>query len=172
MLIKRSAIATAVVALGIGCAGTAFAADAMSREAYKAEKDRIEAEYKAAKEKCDKLSGNAEDVCQVQAKGTRRIAEAELDARNKNTPRAQEDVKKVRADVDYDVAKEKCDDLAGNAKDSCQKDAKAVHARAVSNVRASSPGPTTAADTTRCDRLTGDARAACLADARAKPVRP
>ena len=134
MLIKHSAIAAAVVALGIGSAG-AFAADTMSREAYKAEKDRIEAEYKAAKEKCDKLSGNAEDVCQVQAKGSRRVADAELDARNKNTPRAQEDVKKVRADVDYDIAKEKCDDLSGNAKDTCQKDAKAAHARAVSQVR-------------------------------------
>ena len=133
-MVNRIAFAAAL-AVGLGSAGTAFAQDKMSREAYKAEKDRIEAEYKVAKEKCDKLTGNAEDICEVQAKGNQRIAEAELDARNKNTPRAHEDAKKVRADVQYDVAKEKCDDLSGNAKDACQKEAKAVHARAVSEVR-------------------------------------
>ena len=31
-----------------------------------------------------------------------------------------------KADAEYDVAKERCDDLAGNAKDVCQKDAKAA----------------------------------------------
>jgi hypothetical protein len=138
MLKNRTAIAVAVLALGLGSTGTALAQDKMSRDAYKAEKDRIEAEYKAAKEKCDRLTGNAEDVCDVQAKGTKRIAEADLDARSKRTPQAQEEAKKVRADVDYDVAKEKCDDLSGNAKDTCQKDAKAAHARAVSEVRAQS----------------------------------
>jgi len=136
-MFNRNAIAAAVIALGLGSAGAAIAQEKMGRDVYKAEKDRIEAEYKAAKEKCDKLTGNAEDVCDVQAKGDKRIAEADLDARNKNTPRAQEDAKKVRADVAYDVAKEKCDDLSGNAKDMCQKDAKAAHARAVSDVRAS-----------------------------------
>jgi hypothetical protein len=30
----------------------------------------------------------------------------------------------------YDVAKEKCDDLSGNAKDVCVKDAKAAQAKA------------------------------------------
>jgi hypothetical protein len=134
-MLTRTCIAVALAAAGLASAGTAFAEDRMSRDAYKAEKDRIEAEYKAAKEKCDRLSGNAQDVCQVQAKGDRRIADADLDARNKHTARAEEEAKKVRADVQYDVAKEKCDDLAGNAKDSCQKDAKAAHARAVSDVR-------------------------------------
>src|SRR5512145_459455 len=113
-MVNRIAIAAAL-AVGLGSAGTALAQDKLSREAYKAEKDRIEAEYKVAKEKCDKLTGNAEDICEVQAKGNQRIAEAELDARNKNTPRAHEDAKKVRADVQYDVAKVKCDDLSGNA---------------------------------------------------------
>ena len=43
-----------------GTAGTAGAADAaMSKDAYKAEKDRIEADYKAAKAKCDALKDNA-----------------------------------------------------------------------------------------------------------------
>jgi uncharacterized protein HemX len=104
-MFNRNAIAAAVIALGLGSAGAAIAQDKMSRDSYKAEKDRIEAEYKAAKEKCDKLTGNAEDVCETQAKGNRRIAEAELEARNKNTARAE--TSRRSADVEYDVAKEK-----------------------------------------------------------------
>ena len=36
-----------------------------------------------------------------------------------------------KAEAEYEVAKERCDDLAGNAKDVCVKDAKAAHERAV-----------------------------------------
>ena len=72
-------IAAALIALGLATVGTAFAEDRMTHDAYKAEKDRIEADYKAAKEACKKLSGNAEDVCKAQAKADYRIAEADLD---------------------------------------------------------------------------------------------
>ena len=123
-------IAAALVALGFAAAGTAFAQDKMPRDAYKAEKDRIDATHKAAKERCETLSGNAQDVCQAQAKADQRIAEADLDARNKGTAKARTDARMVRADAMYDVAKEKCDDLSGNAKDVCVKDAKAAQAKA------------------------------------------
>ena len=116
-------IAAVIMALGIGTAGAAFAADRMSKEAYKADKDRIEAEYKSAAEACKKLSGNAEDVCKAQAKGNERIAVAELDAKNKGTAKARYDARVARAEAEYSVAKEKCDDLAGNAKDVCVMDA-------------------------------------------------
>src|SRR4029453_13094835 len=53
MLMNRTAIAAALIALGLASAQTALAEDKMSRETYKAEKDRIEAEYKAAKERCE-----------------------------------------------------------------------------------------------------------------------
>ena len=123
-------IAAALVALGLAAAGTALAQEKMPREAYKAEKDRIEAEYKSTKERCDTLQGNAKDVCQAQAKADRRIAEADLDARNKGTAKARTDARMVRAEAMYDVAKEKCDDLSGNAKDVCVKDAKAAEKKA------------------------------------------
>ena len=50
-------------------AGSSFA---LTKNEYKVEKDRIEAAYKSAKAQCDKLSGNAEDVCEKQAKGDER----------------------------------------------------------------------------------------------------
>ena len=129
-------IAATLVALGFALGGAAFAQDPMTREAYKAEKDRIQADYKAAKEACNKLSGNAEDVCKAQAKADERIAIAELDAKNKGTAKARADARVVRAEAQYDVAKEKCDDLAGNAKDVCVKDAKAAEQRAKADARA------------------------------------
>ena len=60
-----------LAAAGIAFAGAANAADSktMSRDAYKADKDKIEAQYKADKERCGSMSGNAKDVCQAEAKG-------------------------------------------------------------------------------------------------------
>jgi hypothetical protein len=41
----------------------------------------------------------------------------------------------TQAKADYLVAKERCDDLAGNAKDVCVKEAKAAEKKALANVR-------------------------------------
>ena len=120
-------------------AGAAGAADAaMSKDAYKAEKDRIEADYKAAKAKCDVLKDNAKDICNAQAKGDEKIAKAKLEAQYKPSPAHQEKVRRVEADAAYDIAKEKCDDQKGNAKDACQKEAKATHTSALADLKKSS----------------------------------
>jgi len=65
-----------LAAAGIAFAGAAGAANdkTMSRDAYKAEKDKIEAQYKAEKDKCSGLSGNAKDICQAEAKGHEKVA--------------------------------------------------------------------------------------------------
>jgi chromosome segregation ATPase len=189
---KLTAIAALVAALGAGAAGTAFAKDLMPRDAYKAQKDRIEAEYKSAKEACNKLSGNAEDVCKAEAKGNQRIAEADLDVKNQGTAKARLDARMARADAAYQVAREKCDDLAGNAKDVCVKEAKAAETKAKADAKADrkvaearkDAGERTAearkdaAETKRdadykvaverCDRLAGDAKDACVKDAKAR----
>jgi chromosome segregation ATPase len=188
---KLTVIAALVAALGAGSAALA-AKDLMTRDAYKAEKDRIEAEYKAAKEACNKLSGNAEDVCKAEARGNQRIAEADLDAKNTGTAKARSDARIVRAEAAYAVAKEKCDDLAGNAKDVCVKEAKAAETKAKADAKADrkvadarkDAGERTAearkdaAETKRdadyrvaverCDRMAGDAKDACVKDAKAR----
>ena len=119
-----------VAAAGLTVASLAGAADTMSREAVKAENDKIDAVYKADKERCDALGGNKKDVCEAEAKAKRDVAKADVDARNKNTPAARRDLAMKKAEADYEVAKERCDDLAGNATDVCVKDAKAAHERA------------------------------------------
>jgi len=126
-----------LAAAGIALAGAANAADSktMSRDAYKADKDKIEAQYKADKERCGSMSGNAKDVCQAEAKGKEKVAKAELEANYKNTDKARIDARMAKADADYDVAKEKCDDLSGNQKDVCVKEAKAAHTKAKSDAK-------------------------------------
>ena len=126
-----------LAAAGIAFAGTAGAADnkTMSRDAYKAQENRVEAQYKADKERCSSLTGNAKDVCQAEAKGNEKVAKAQLEADYKNTDKARNDARVAKADADYDVAKEKCDDLSGNQKDVCVKEAKAAHAKAKADAK-------------------------------------
>ena len=110
-------------------------AGAMTRDEYKAAEERIEAEHKAERARCDGLAGNAKDICQAEAKGKEKVAKAELEAQYKPSPRANAKVAEARADAAYDVAKQKCDDLSGNAKDVCMKDAKAAHTSARSEAK-------------------------------------
>ena len=175
-----------LAAAGIAFAGTASAADTnktMSRDAYKAQEDRVEAQYKADKERCSSMTGNAKDVCQAEAKGKEKVAKAELEANYKNTDKARNDARVAKADADYDVAKEKCDDLSGNQKDVCVKQAKA--STKVSKVDQKTSANTAekradvrreARDDTRdaqykvavekCDAMSGAAKDQCVKDAK------
>lgn len=117
-------------ALSLGLAGSAFAADAMSRDAYKAEKDRIEEQAKADKKACEPLKDNAKDVCQAEAKAKEKIAKAELNAKNKPGPKADEKVRLMKAEGEYEVTKEKCEDQKGTAMATCKKDARAAYDKA------------------------------------------
>lgn len=118
----------------------AFSAGAMaqnlSQSDYRVGKDRIVAEYKLAREICDSFSGNSKDICTEQAEGNRKAAKAELKARYKPTAENHYEAGIARAEANYGVAKEKCDALAGNTKDVCVKEAKAVKAGAKTETKA------------------------------------
>jgi len=101
----------------------------MSKEAYKAAEDRIAAEYTTDKAKCDPLSGNTKDICIAEAKGKEKVAKAELEARYEPTAKNHYKALVAKAEADYAVANEKCDDKLGNDKDICVKEAKAVKTR-------------------------------------------
>ena len=107
-------------------------ADNMSKEEYKAADKRIAAEYKIDKAACGSLTKNAKDICKAEATGKEKVAEADIKARYKPSKKATYNASVARAEADYDVAKEKCNDKSGNDKDVCVKEAKAalVHAKA------------------------------------------
>ena len=182
-----------LAAAGIAFAGAANAAgsSAMSRDTYKADKDKIEAQYKSEKSHCDSMSGNAKDVCKAEAKGKEKVAKADLEADYKNTDKARYDARVAKADADYDVAKEKCDDLTGTDKDVCVKQAKATHTKAKADAKVARVDNKTAANATekrvearqdaredtrdaqykvakeKCDAMSGAAKDQCIKDAKA-----
>jgi hypothetical protein len=97
----------------------------MSKENYAAVKKDADAQYKIDKDACSRLSGNAKDICVAEAKGKDDVAKADAEAAYENTPKHREIARVARADATYNVAIEKCDDLAGNRKDVCVQEAKA-----------------------------------------------
>ncbi|RQP25954.1 prolipoprotein diacylglyceryl transferase [Piscinibacter terrae] len=125
-----------VLAAALCVASSGFAADAMSKDDYKAAKDKIEADYKAAKDGCKDMKDNAKDVCQKQAKATEKIAIADLDYKRSGKDSDRLKAEKVKAEQDYAVAKEKCEDLKGAEESACKKEAKAVEAKAKADIKA------------------------------------
>jgi len=98
---------------------------AMSKDSYTMAKKDADAQYKIDKEACSSLSGNAKDICVAEATGKDNVAKADAEAGYENTPKARERARVAHAQAIYNVAIEKCDDLAGNRKDVCVKEAKA-----------------------------------------------
>jgi len=130
----------------------------MSKDSYNAERDRAAAAYKADRERCSAMSANAKDICMAEAKGKEKMAKAEAEAAYKNTPRARESARMAKADMQYNVAKEKCDDLSGNPKDVCVKEAKATYTK----TKADAKVDRVAADT---NRTAGDKKMEARKDA-------
>jgi hypothetical protein len=186
------------VAAGLGVAGSAAAqtnapttaSPPMSKDSYTLANESAEGQYMVDKGACSPLSGNAKDICAAQAKGKYNVAKAEAEAARDNTPKARENARIAHAQANYDVAIEKCDDLAGNRKDVCVKEAKAelVKAKAHANVDrvvtdTQKDAATKQADArkeanedkrdaeykvaiAKCDALEGPAKSACVSSAK------
>jgi hypothetical protein len=117
-------------------AASAQAAVPISKSEYDTAKAQAEAAYKMEREKCDSMAGNAKDVCVAEAKAHRMRSEAAAKAAYKNTRSAWYDQQVKNADADYLVAQEKCDNLGGNEKDICLKEAKAARTKAIADAKA------------------------------------
>jgi hypothetical protein len=177
----------ALLAAALSVTGVAAHAVPMSREAYKAQELRIEAEYDAAQARCKPLKGNARDVCKEQVRGARDIAQAELALQYKPTADHDEKLRIAKAEAVYAVSLQKCKPLDGNAREVCRKDAKAVFAGARAEaklqkdvvaqqmrsdgiVRDRTERDDKVAEAQfnaareRCEMLPGDGRDACLLD--------
>jgi hypothetical protein len=178
---KLKPITATLLAAGALLATSSDAANLMSKDAYASAKARIDANYKAEVQRCASLSGNAKDICNAEVKGKQKADKADAYAAYKGTDKAATDALIARADADFSVAKEKCDDLAGNAKDVCVKDAQAAHTKAkvdakangkVSELRKDAAQDKRDADYAaakeRCDALAGDAKTQCVNAAKAR----
>jgi hypothetical protein len=136
----------------------------ISKDAYDLAVKNAETQYKMDKDACSPRSGNAKDICLAEANGREKVAKADAEAAYKNTPKMREDARVTRAEATYNVAKQKCDELAGNPKDVCVKEANAVLVK----VKADAKVDRVTADTQQ-DAATkqADARKDAIADKRA-----
>ena len=147
-------------------------------------------QYRSDKATCASMSGNPKDICMQAATGKERVAKADAEAAYRNTPAARESARIARANANYGVAKEKCDDVAGNAKDVCVKEAKAALVRAKADAkvdRVATDAKTQASEKTaearkeagddkrdadykvaleKCDAMAGTGKDACVKDAK------
>jgi len=164
----------------------------MTKASYEESGKAIDAQYKTAKAACDVLAGNAQDVCEANATGAKSVSRAELMAEYKPSHQTRYEARIAKVDADYSVAKEMCDDKAGNGKDVCIKEAKAarVAGKADAKVQLKTADARThaARDITavrqdagqdkrdasyavareKCDALSGDAKAACANEAKSQ----
>ena len=137
-LVMASAVAVAVLH-GNAAAQTAASKAApprtLTRDGYAAAKKNADAQYAIDREACSSLAGNAKDICIAEAKGRNDVTRAEAAVAYRNTAATRENARVARARAEYAVAIERCDDLAGNPKDVCVKEAKAALVRAKADAR-------------------------------------
>lgn len=107
-----------------------------AKAAYTQAKDRASADYKAARTRCDAITGNPKDVCVAEAKAARVRTHEEANALYKNTLKAYTASRLKIADANYDLDKVKCSALTGNDKDVCVQQAKATLVAAQADAKA------------------------------------
>lgn len=172
------ALKSSLVAAALCMNGSALAA-AMTHAEYAAKKDQISADYKADKAACDKLTGNAQDICVEKAKGKESVAKAELEFSYSGKESDGVKIAEKKADANYAVAKEQCDDRKGNDKDVCVKEAKAAHEKALADAKLNKKVSSAEKDAVqekrdadykvaieKCDGMSGDAKSACVKNAK------
>ncbi len=180
----------------MAAAGAMVATPALSatmiKDAHKAALQRIDATYESDKEQCKPLKANSKDICIAEAKARRKVAKADQEANYRGTVKARTAARVARADAEYLVAREKCDDLAGNGKDVCLKEAKAALVSAKADAKAdrkvseartvadkiSTDARRDASEDTRdaeyrvaverCDAYSGEVKSRCVKDAKVR----
>lgn len=151
----------------------------MTKADYEAGKTRIGADYKADKAACASFKGNAKDVCVQEAKAKERIARAEIEYGYTGKEADRTKLLVVRAESAYAVAKERCDDQSGNAKDVCVQEAKAAETKALADAKLGKDIREARKDAAvdkldadykvaieKCDALAGGAKDSCVAAAK------
>lgn len=153
----------------------------MSKADYQGGKTRISADYKRDKAACASQTANAKDICIQEAKAKEKVARAELEYGYTGKAGDHHKVLVAKAESAYAIAKERCDDKSGNAKDVCVKEAKAIEVKALADAKLGKEigeaKKDAAADKLdadykvaieKCDALAGDAKDNCVAAAQTK----
>ena len=172
------AIVATLACLAISTQATA---QTISKTDFNAAKTRISSENKADKTMCKQLAGNAKDICNAEANAKEKIAKAELTYSYTAKTADKVKISTVRADATYAIAKERCDDLAGNPKATCNTEAKAIHTKTLADIKMGKQINEARVDdaqtkldadykvaTQKCASLADEAKSSCVAAAKTK----
>lgn len=175
-ILRTAAAAACLLALPLAQAQS----PTVGKADYNAIKTRIGTDAAADKALCSSHVGNVRDVCMVEAKGREQVARADLEYSYTGKESDRSNALTVKADTAFAVAKERCDDKAGNAKDVCVEEAKAVKAKALADARMGQEIGAARSDAAaakrdadfnvaveKCDAMAGDAKDNCIAAAKA-----
>lgn len=171
-------ISTAALAAGFAASGIAAT---ISPATYAQARDELQSSYKTERDNCANQTGNAKDICVETVKGREKVAMAHLQYQRSGDAKDMSKLNEARVEARFELAKEMCDDQAGNAKDVCMAQAKAEHDKAKANVKMAkdvTEARTDANETKtkadfkvaqeRCGAMSGNAKDTCMASARAR----
>jgi hypothetical protein len=177
-LVRFTALATITACISFFIPIVA-SASLMSWADHSVQSKRIKAEHETDEAACKVMNDNARDVCKQEAKSKAKVAYAELNYSRSGTVKDANKVALAKADGAYAIAKERCDDLAGNPHDVCRAEAKATHTKAIADatvIKKVDDAKTTAQDkkqdadykvaVEKCDVVTGAERSACISAAK------
>lgn len=130
---------------------------------------------------CGPVSKRCRCAFEQSARGREQIALAELQAAYEPSDKARYEVSIAKADATHSVAKQRCDDRAGNAKDVCLKEAASANTAAAVDAKTQLKTAEVRKDAAedkrdaeyavakeKCDALAGDPKDLCLKDAKAQ----
>lgn len=126
------AIRIALVA-ALGWCGASLAAEPAPSHALALQ--RVDADYEAARARCDPLAGQVQEICLAAARAARLIEKADIAARAQGTSKARYDAQIARAEAEFVVAKERCGLRAGAARELCTAEARVAEARSKDEAR-------------------------------------
>jgi hypothetical protein len=177
---KQTAIG-AMLGLAMLTGSAIAASNVEAKAAYTQAKDRAAADYKAARTRCDAITGNPKDICVAEAKAARVRTEEEASALYKNTLKAYTQSRLNIADANFDLDKARCAALNGNDKDVCVKQAKATLIAAQADAKADKKAIEARNDARddkrtaeykvaleKCDAFAGAAKDSCVSAAKAQ----
>lgn len=125
---KPAAALLAAAGIAALCWSATAGAD-MRKAEFRSQMLRIDNEFDDAKARCDSYGGNAHDICLAEARGNYQVAKAELEERKAPSTRTRYKVRVARAEANFDVAAEECDEGTSAAKDACVEEAREALAR-------------------------------------------
>jgi hypothetical protein len=103
----------------------------ITRAAYDAALQRLEAMRAGSQARCNSMDGAEAGLCLAQLRANDRVKAAELEAAYRRTEHAARNAQRARIDARYEIDRARCEGVKGFRKDKCLITAHAAKGRAL-----------------------------------------